>query len=92
MKVGDIVRHNDYPGRLEILKIDSPVVTLMEIEKPKMVSRFCGMDFQLVVCFVEKLNTSVRSGRTVKDILNENQESVELLNIDCMEYLKNRAR
>ena len=25
MKVGDIVRHKEYPGRLEILKIDSPV-------------------------------------------------------------------
>lgn len=56
MKVGDIVRHNDYPGRLEILKIDSPVVTLMEIEKPKMwYPGLQRMDFPRVVCFVENL-------------------------------------
>jgi len=56
MKVGDIVKHSEYPGRLKVFNVNSPIVTCEEIDAEKVwYAAFGAMMFQRVVCHMENL-------------------------------------
>jgi hypothetical protein len=59
MKVGDIVTHSEYPDRLRIFSISTPIVTCEEIDADKIwYAAFGAMMFQRVVCHMENLTIS----------------------------------